>query len=1142
MAKRSVVLASVLVVGLSTTALAGGKLEVRTDLLPRGQQDLLNDPPVREDSYTQRGIADTVWFGGEDVDGLAFKGDRSGGESTGIWDFEDGTLQGWSSEDKTDVGQADPPGDPSTGGDTYFRRITAADFSGATTIPVMSGVGSLWAGANDEEAAAGCWPGGLGYDNGWGVNATKTFIYGGTSTVTLQFDYFTDCETQFDYVYVYTDVAGVRSTPLNGSAWSTPEGWGYSGAQEEGTWIGDPTNPATDTIVIDLAFLPPDNGDPFQVIFNFDSDPLYSDGLDSFSGFLNSFWGPFGMDNFVINGVGLSDTDNFEVDEEGWTFSTDPAIGNFQQVVALASLDPIADDCACPITLDVENDFVMVAADWDGSIAGGFPHPQKQRELLISNPAVVTGEDDARAIYLLDWDVWEDTPTSNGVGYRASMGYWPWTCPETDEVGWTIEPAGDGGFIFSGLGGARCVSLRADNSEFMTTAFDNGVDSLKIVFELLGDCDDFGTANCTGPDQTNQSPYWDNLSIGLAGDPVDAPQISTEIIWQDQFPDENSLLPTATASVHSYYDNNRADTDQTNANMGDSATVLTASGAEVYLNYRLYRGPAMSDGDVNAFLGESGAGPNGIVGAQGGIGDAVADQGNGEDGNGRFASCEMTELDPGVNPGLFSTYSSANGNKILPDGELTPGSTVEYFFSVVGSSFPDQVRVTPDTTNNDTDPDTFFFLEFEVLPGNVAIGPDDGGQDNLGYLSSCVLYVDAFNFGAQVPLEDEGLRPRLGTTTDRDGIVHDNWDRYDYIAASSNVPAPLARESSGDNGMTKYQSLIYRTMLYNTGTFAQEGLRDGDADLIATWLTVARPGGSDFTRGLWLSGNGIASILNRTDRTDNNALLNQFAQTSFIAAPYRENRTGGVEDPSLCVRLDADPSSDVSAAGSYSSARGNGCPTEFAFDVIGAVGDGQGDLIWVDQDNGEVQTPYASVSNDQSPTSTGYRTVLDAFSIHYLRATPAGWTGDGDPLDAPGDGTPCADYAILARLNDVFDYLEAPTNTTVMKSFDGLIVGADEVVSPGVRTALYQNSPNPFNPRTTVRYVVGREAHVSLGIYDVNGRLVRTLVNEVQAPNTYSLQWDGLTDAGAKVSSGVYWARMSTSDGFDASTKMVVLK
>ena len=67
-------------------------------------------------------------------------------------------------------------------------------------------------------------------------------------------------------------------------------------------------------------------------------------------------------------------------------------------------------------------------------------------------------------------------------------------------------------------------------------------------------------------------------------------------------------------------------------------------------------------------------------------------------------------------------------------------------------------------------------------------------------------------------------------------------------------------------------------------------------------------------------------------------------------------------------------------------------------------------------------------------------------------------------------------------------------------------------------------------------------AHVTLDVYDVTGRRVRALADELQDAGRYRLTWDGTTDAHSASASGVYWIRLRTSLGFDAKTKMVLLK
>jgi len=92
-------------------------------------------------------------------------------------------------------------------------------------------------------------------------------------------------------------------------------------------------------------------------------------------------------------------------------------------------------------------------------------------------------------------------------------------------------------------------------------------------------------------------------------------------------------------------------------------------------------------------------------------------------------------------------------------------------------------------------------------------------------------------------------------------------------------------------------------------------------------------------------------------------------------------------------------------------------------------------------------------------------------------------------------------------------------------------------------SGLAQNSPNPFNPSTTISFTVaeGPAVHVSLKVYDLRGNLVRTLVNEVRDAGTYNVFWDGTNESGRNVSSGVYFYRMQAGD-FNQTRKMVLLK
>jgi hypothetical protein len=76
--------------------------------------------------------------------------------------------------------------------------------------------------------------------------------------------------------------------------------------------------------------------------------------------------------------------------------------------------------------------------------------------------------------------------------------------------------------------------------------------------------------------------------------------------------------------------------------------------------------------------------------------------------------------------------------------------------------------------------------------------------------------------------------------------------------------------------------------------------------------------------------------------------------------------------------------------------------------------------------------------------------------------------------------------------------------------------------------ALRQNSPNPFRAATSISFNLSERSRVSVNVYDVAGRRVRTLMNRTVSPGAASLEWDGRNDAGDALPSGTYFVRMQT--------------
>ena len=88
---------------------------------------------------------------------------------------------------------------------------------------------------------------------------------------------------------------------------------------------------------------------------------------------------------------------------------------------------------------------------------------------------------------------------------------------------------------------------------------------------------------------------------------------------------------------------------------------------------------------------------------------------------------------------------------------------------------------------------------------------------------------------------------------------------------------------------------------------------------------------------------------------------------------------------------------------------------------------------------------------------------------------------------------------------------------------------------------LHHNYPNPFNPITNISYELSNPSRVTITIYDLKGREVKTIVNEWKQPGYYSTVWNSTDDRNNPVSSGIYFYRMKTNT-FHKTLKMLLIK
>jgi hypothetical protein len=387
----------------------------------------------------------------------------------------------------------------------------------------------------------------------------------------------------------------------------------------------------------------------------------------------------------------------------------------------------------------------------------------------------------------------------------------------------------------------------------------------------------------------------------------------------------------------------------------------------------------------------------------------------------------------------------------------------------------------------------FYFFEWTCLPT----------------LASDVLYVDDFH--------------GRGTA---DGVAHHYWESaFRYVVPPYNQPdrydvnAPSSCRSNGPGSRAKnyHMTTAYTTVLWDSGNLSTCTISEGtdysdksnDAQMLVDWMEF-----SPHNVGLWVCGDDVAQDLDGAMSAVALQLLATYCGVNHIDDSYFELAGGliggGVVNPLVTAVEDVQNPLWHTYWGDSFYVFG-GCPSINSFDVLETTG-GSGHALRYPDFGGQ---PYYAGIYNAGINSAGYdiRTMWFGFSFMYLRDVE---------LDAPIVRNIVFDNVFLWFWHDV----------------NCFITETDDV--PLVNT-LAQNFPNPFNPSTTIRFGVKEKGRVTLRVYDVAGRLVRTLVDEVRDAGSYREVWDGTNKHGSGVASGVYFYRMNAK-GFEQTRKMVILK
>ena len=106
---------------------------------------------------------------------------------------------------------------------------------------------------------------------------------------------------------------------------------------------------------------------------------------------------------------------------------------------------------------------------------------------------------------------------------------------------------------------------------------------------------------------------------------------------------------------------------------------------------------------------------------------------------------------------------------------------------------------------------------------------------------------------------------------------------------------------------------------------------------------------------------------------------------------------------------------------------------------------------------------------------------------------------------------------------------------------DALNIGRIDLQKIIERFTVLPAYPNPFNPRTTVRYGLDTDSYVTVEIFDISGKLISTLQDNNQTQGWHSVLWHGTNNHGEQIPAGIYLSKI-TSNYEVKTTKLMLLK
>jgi hypothetical protein len=388
-----------------------------------------------------------------------------------------------------------------------------------------------------------------------------------------------------------------------------------------------------------------------------------------------------------------------------------------------------------------------------------------------------------------------------------------------------------------------------------------------------------------------------------------------------------------------------------------------------------------------------------------------------------------------------------------------------------------------------------------TLPSNA----DEGGYFEwtcLPTLNSDVLFVDDFHGRGTIRGTVEQYWNPCFSAVLTDGMP----DRYDV-----NNPSSSVSNGPGSRAKNYHMTVAYRKVIWDSGNLESTTISEGttfsdksnDAQMLVDWMEF-----SPHDVGLWVCGDDIAEELNKSPSAVALTLTSTYCGVSFTGGDYHD--LSGIVTPLVFASSNANNPLWHTTWGDSFYVFG-GCPIINQFDYLEKTGTGEYALDYPDV----AGLPYYAgiYNNGINNSGNDIRTMWFGFSFMYVRE---------------------AEVTVPLMRNqvvrDIIAWMENDTNSNIT-----------EVEKLPKANSLKQNFPNPFNPTTTIKFGLRSKSNVSIKIYDVAGRLVKTLVNETRDAGRYEVTWDGTNNHNSTVASGVYFYKMNTNE-FEQTKKMVLLR